>query len=522
MKKLPALFFVIFSLSGYAQTIHSEIKYEPQYRKNIQYPSGEEFTGFADGENSIVVHAYGMKANIYTFHAMQGHAEHSLQIRKVSPDGKEIVVNNLENGEKKFGPLRTIALEYQQKLVLIYAKFLNNSKLELFQSEIDRTTLALINTKSLYQFPLTDTRLLRNGNMYKTVFVEESPDKKHLLVAATGIEEQFFTAVLDKDLDITQTHIAHVKGTEKIQLHEVAIADNGTIAASFLKHDLSKSQNENEQYKAMRGYILNPDKKELQINFEADNTERALYRTTLLITKDGSKAIFAGDYHEKHFREGLWLKEIATATLDETNTQRIPYPAQFLNLMKDMKFANKRRGLIGMNATSYQLIELPDNQFLLGGSPVGTVESYDGTRYDKTSFAGPVNMVFLDQQRKPVITTIPRHNRLSAAITSKFIPYKDKLIVLYNDFEENIKAPFNPERIKQKGFGNIKELSLGAAVINTNREVESRKLLGEGTGRMHIYLLTKATYKSPFELFIPASKTEAKKKRYQIVHVTIE
>lgn len=105
--------------------------------------------------------------------------------------------------------------------------------------------------------------------------------------------------------------------------------------------------------------------------------------------------------------------------------------------MEQMGFGSKRKGLIGMNATEYQLHELPNNQYLLGGSPEGVVDSRcSGGGAHCNIYTGPIILAFLDQQKKPTYTTIPRHNRAGKGSNSLFIPHKNKVIVLYNDLKK--------------------------------------------------------------------------------------
>lgn len=522
MRPLLALFLLAFSFSGFSQTINATVETESLFRKHIYFPDGEERTGFADGNNTIQVEVYGIKTKMYAITPIYGHSDHSLLIRKVDASGKEIKVNKLEGGEKVFGPQSTIALEFQNKLLLFYFRFLDKSRMELFQSEIDRNSLDLVNTKSIYQFPITKPNSLRMNQMYKALLIEESPDKTRLLIAAAGLNDQLFTAVMDQNLQLIHSKIANVKGTEISQLEDVALANNGTIAAVYKKYEYS-TLNQASQFKAVCGWVLAPDKKELQINFEKEAANGELFHPALMITKDGSKVVFGGDYNGQHYKEGTWVKEITTVPMKESKLQRIPYSTELLETMEQMGFGDKRKGMIGMNATEYQLHELPNNQYLLGGSPEGMVDSRgSGGGAHRNIYTGPIILAFLDQQKKPTYTTIPRHNRTRRGSHSLFIPYKNKVIVLYNDFEESINALYNPDKIKQKGYGNIKELSLGAAIIGENKLLESRKVIGPGAGRMDIYEIINAEWISETVLKIPASNWDDKKKQYQFVNVKIE
>lgn len=522
MRPLLILLLLSFSIYGFSQTINATVETESLFRKHIYFPEGEERIGFADGNNIIQVEVYGIKTKMYAMPPRYGHAEHSLLIRKVDASGKELKINKLEGGEKVFGPQSTIAVEFKNKLLLFYFRFLDKSRMELFQSEIDRNSLSLLNTKSIYQFPITKPNSLNVNSMYKAFLIKESPDKSHLLVAAAGLNDQLFTAILDENLQTVHTKISNVKGTENSQLDDVALANNGTIAAVFKKHENSTLYQSN-QFKALCGWVLGPDKNELTINFEKEAANGELFHPSLLITKDGSKVVFGGDYNGQHRKGGIWLKEISITPLKENKIQCIPYSAELLVIMERMGFGDKRKGIIGMNATEYKLYELPNNQYLLGGSPEGLVSNVGSNGRPNTYFfTGPVIMAFLDQQMKATFTTIPRHNRYGRGRHSLFIPYKNKVIVLYNDMEKNINGPYNPEKVNQKDFGSVKELSLAAAIIGENRQFESRKVIADAIGRMEIYEIFNPVWVSDKEIKIPASNWDEKKKEYQFVNVKIE
>lgn len=522
MRLLLILFLLSYSFLSYSQTINATIETESVFRKHIYFPDGEERFGFADGNNIIQVDVYNIKTRMYAMPPRYGHAEHSLQIRKVDASGKEVALNKLEGGAKVFGPQSTIAVEFNNKLLLYYFRFLDQSRMELFQSEIDRNTLSLLNTKSIYQFPITKPNSLHVNSMYKAFMIKESPDKSHLLLAAAGINDQLFTAVLDEKLQMVHSKITNVKGTEMSQLEDVALANNGTIAVVFETYENSTLY-QSSQFKALCGWVLGPDKNELTINFQKEAANGELFHPTVLITKDGSKVVFGGDYQGQYYKGGIWLQEISTTPLKENKTQRIPYTPELLVRMEKMGFGAKRRGIIGMNAGEYKLYELPDNQYLLGGSPEGITENIgsDGRR-NRYHFTGPVLMAFIDQQKNATFTSLPRHNRFGGGRHSLFIPYKNKLIVLYNDLENNIKSPYNPDKISEKEFRKYKKLLLAVAIIGENRQVESRKIIGPGIGRSELYEIFNAVWASDKEVKIPASNWDEKKKQYQFVKVRIE
>ncbi|MBC6491538.1 hypothetical protein ACFSQD_12755 [Flavihumibacter stibioxidans] len=523
MKKLFGLLLLVSTLQLSAQTVNAVVENQSKYLKHTTSWGGEEKIGFADGSNIIQVEATAIKQPLVGYVSIVGHAIHALVIRKTDQDGTEIKVNKLEGGERAFGPMNTLAIEFHGKLLLFYYKHVNKVKMELFASELDRNSLELTNTRSLYSFPLTNTHTLIYGlRMFKDLQVKPSPDSSRLLLAASGLKDELFTWVLDQKGDVQFSKTIQVKGTDLSQLHDIAISNTGTIAVVYSKN-YPALFNQTFHWAAKAAIVINENKQEKQIDLEKEAAGGELLSPALLIAKDGSKVFLGGDYYGPVRTEGIWLKEISCADLKVGKTNRIPYPEEYIKQVADLGFGYNKRDKRGINETKYQLIELDNGQLMLGGSPE---EIYDSRSTFSNGhviyFTGPIMMTFLDAKRKAVFTQIPRNNNNGPGAHSVFMPYGNKMVVIYTDYDKNITGPLKANDVHQKGGAVVRELSLAAAIVQTDGKIESRKLLAEGIGRMRFFNTSKAVIQNDKQVIVPASGSDRKEKELKVAVITID
>ena len=116
---------------------------------------------------------------------------------------------------------------------------------------------------------------------------------------------------------------------------------------------------------------------------------------------------------------------------------------------------------------------------------------------------------------------IPRNQNLSVGSDGIFVPYQEKLIVLYNDYKQNITGNLNQDKLDKKGGAIVHELSLGYAVIDMNGVIKERKLIAEGVSRMNCHNTSQYRKVGENTYEVPSAYLNKKTESYKVVEITI-
>lgn len=523
MKNLAIVLLLVTGASNLpAQTVTATIENQSRYLKNYFLRNNESHFGFEDGEHIIQVEVTGVKTRIWGVAAKYGHTMHGIILRKVDSNDKVVKENKLDGGKDVFGPIRSEAIEFNGKIYLFYYRYIDKIKMELYVSEIDKSTLEITNTRTLHSYAEKNTSVFAKGDEFRRyILLTESPDQKKLLLSVAGEKEtDLFTAVFDHTGNIVFTKNTTLEKETKASVNKAAFTNQGNIAVVFSEW-IQPRMEPYRQWKAKALVLINPDKTEKQFDFGADQAGGELYHPVLKFSADDSKFYIGGDYDGELRKAGVWLKEIALKDFKAGKIQRFPYPEEFIKNIHEIGFGFKRKGNIGINGADFQLIELPNNRLLLGGSPLYRYSNNNPESYRTIYFTGPIMMVTLDANRKASFAHIPRYNNSSSGDELAFKPYQNKLVVVYNDYEKNITGPLKPNDVNQKGGAVVRELSLAYAVVDEKGNIEKRAVLSPGISRLWSYNMYEAKWTDNNTLMIPASGKDKKEKELKVAKVEV-
>jgi hypothetical protein len=538
MKYLQLLIFIFFGINSSAQKIIATLEDRSKYLLHSLKLNSREKHGFQDGSNIIQVEKTGIKFQTGYTVRFDG-TKHGLIIRKINTNGKEIAVNRPEGGEKVFGPIATEPVEFDGKILLFYYKYIDQDSMKLYVSEVDRNSLELTNTMHLFSYQQENVgifKLMRAAN--REINLRISEDQSKLLVVVTGNKEDIFSCVFDKNRTILRKRKSILTGTKNLIISQICVDNNGNNVIAFSQETYtSNTRSSSEIYTSntfdktisRKFLIQNLNNTDKLVDVEAWGMGFSLQNARFQASRDQTKIYVYGDYTGVVGSAGIWLSEIQAANLNATKPKTIPYPDDFKRKIYDIGFGERKRSDYGILSADFQLSEFENGDLAISGSPMlyegrdRAVVNGETYSYGKSNFfSGPIMIAILKNKSETVFTMIPRYQHHSYASKSLFIPYMDKLVVLYNDKEKNITGSGDPEDVRMKGVIRVSELSLAAAIVNKEGKVESRKILVEAISKSNFYNLWASEFLSEKKLIVPPVSGDKKDADVKFAVISIE
>jgi hypothetical protein len=519
------LFVTIFNWIGtQAQTINATMEDRSRYLLHTIKWTTREKQGFQDGNNIIQVEKTGTKLQTAYSVRLDG-TKHAVIIHKIDAGGNEIDINKLEGGEKVFGPLRTVPIEFGEKLLLFYFKYLDKDSMKLYVSEIDKKSLQLVNTRHLFSYQQDNVGIFKlTKALDREVTLRISNDGSKLLAVIPGNDQGLFSCVLDKNLQVVRKKTSKVTLSDDLEVLDALIDNNENSVVALGKTAVSF---ETFNSTIVKKFLLQNSKNAERItDAESFGSESELHNIRFHLSKDNSKLYVFGDYSGTIANAGIWLSEIQPDNLRVSKPKLIPYPDDFKERVYNIGFGDKKKGEYGVLDADYQLAEFENGEVAICGSPLlrhdGTWSDLNGkSKGYVTFFAGPVMMAFIKGNNKAVFTMLPRYQHYCGGSKSIYIPYKDKLVVIYNDYEKYINDKLT-DKVNPIRLNMVKELSLAGAIVNKDGTIETRKMLAEGIARMNFYNIADCEFLSDRKLLIPPASADKRNDDIKVVVVAVE
>jgi hypothetical protein len=437
---------------------------------------------------------------------------------------KEVKEIKLSNGAKEFGPLLPSLFLMQNKLVLVYFKSENKSSFDLYMSKVNETTLEVTDTKKICTFQQENVGLFKIESVISggLVFISNSTDGDKTLLACKTSSNKLQTFIIDQQLEV-------VRGSEMTLNTPDAIVSSAVLTKDNLECMLISSELDTKLM------YVGPDGKKGQRNLPV-NAVQKLYAPKLQLAKNGKSiwlyAATTATGKSDESSNGLQLIQFDCTTQQLSKPLVYRFSAEMLDLIAQREGKTERRSRDYRYYFRPQLLELKNNQTVLVGSPEMIEQSSytvtDGSRSQttvKTAFnVGPVIAFFPGQSGADLsYTLIPRKILLSksnssgtGAVTflqvsgisnssSSFVAkaVENRIIVVYNDNEENLSRELDQKVIKTH---SAKNLLLAEAVISDNRSIAHRTQLGENMKGVTTYYLGNAVQNSTGDFVFPVGK----------------
>jgi len=272
--------------------------------------------------------------------------------------------------------------------------------------------------------------------------------------------------------------------------------------------------------------MQNSEGKEKTVDMDTWVETMHLSKSFLSISKNQSKVFMYGDYSGTAGNDGVWMAEIQPAELRVSRPKTTPYPDALKQQLYDIGFGEKKKGNYGVVSVSYDLIEFENGDIAIGGTTLkmrdAMVMDGEGKQHGRiTNLAGPIVVAIFKGTAKPNFAMIPRYQWLCSGSYPVLVPYKDKLVVLYNDTKDNITRTDDPNNLRMRGLNAFRELSLATAVLTKDGKLESRKLLVDGFARLNFFSTLNCETVNPGEFVVPSEAAENGKNAQKLAIVSI-
>jgi hypothetical protein len=529
MKFLLSAFLSACSLFAFSQTIKSTIVEDPKQIQHTVKWAFLETTEYSDGDNMIRIESNRDNNHQLGYVAKMSTIKHNIILHKFDANRVEIVTNKLENNQNVFGPIQTKSAEFGHRLLLFYFRYDDKDSLRLYVSEINRKSLELVNTQFLYSYQQDNVGLFKIGKATQhNPLVRISPDSSKLLLAYQNIRGELYTAVFGDQCNLLRQGVFKNNVLAENDVTDAVIENSGNdeLVVSLPKNPFSTLP--------LKGIIIqNLDKKEKYQEFGEGNPGGALVNCHISCAKDNSKVYVFGDYAGENASAGSWLAEIVSQNLKVGRPSLFPYPDDLKEKVYKIGFGVKRHGNFDILDINYNLVEFENGSLALCGHPVyredrrssgftSSVSMHRGAG-NEIPFAGPIIAAFFDKGRiGKNYAMIPRNENLCEGSEGIYLPYQDKLVVIYNDYKKNIEGEILDHGVHQSGWSYIKELSLAYAIINKTGTIQERKLISEGVSRMNFYVTTQYRKTGQNSLYIPSYSDDKKVDAYRVAMITME
>ena len=530
MKSLLSVLLISINFLTSAQSVKftSEESIQQKYPNGLNLDEDKSTTSFHDGNNTIVIECNVPKIGFFEYSGVYHNQKSRVTIHKYEANGDEISLIKPENGKQEFGPILPVTIEFNKKILLFYFKNSDNDALKLFVSELDKNDLSLLNTKEVCTYGQHNADVLpsKKGILIQQ-FLRLSADKMKLLLVVPVYKDELFTCVFSSDMSVLRKKVSQIEIKEYLMISEALVENTGNNIIVF-KDFVMPGHSNGMFIPSFKAILLQKvNNSELLIDVKSLEEEHRLVDAHLGLSIHSSKTVLFGDYLEKNWGAGIWATDIETENLKINKPLLIPYPEDFAKRVYHVGFGDRNGDKYGLETVDYELVEFENGDLAVCGSP--TNKGLNGEFFMNTGrgislaasiYSGPIMVTFISSNKKQnVFTMIPRYISSSSGSKGIYVPYKNKLIVLYNDFEKNINGELIDDDVHQKKKG---DLSLAYATILKDGTIEGRKILEEWSSKSEFYRTKNANIISDRKILIPSFHTEKKSNVIKVANITIE
>lgn len=436
MKKTLFVLSLLYAVALNAQTTNLTLSKKFSLKDPGSTLFGAAF-GAGDFYYSMVVDYKGMQ---FAYSATLNKVKYGIDIYKYDRNMKEVKKISLSGHTKDMGPFPPRLRVFNGKICVFYYKSQEDNSTKLSMSIIDPNTLTETNNIDLYTFSEKNVGLWKMSEAINnnSLLLERNSDSTKLLVSQSGNTKEFFTCILNSDLEVEKPIVSKIKNMEGFQLEKACMdnAENKYFSYIAKSGDLNK-----------RGILLQNNKGEE--NFLAVKTGQGSLEVnslSLKMTKDDTKVYVYADYGENKLAEGVLLATVDMSQHAIGNIQLFPYPEEVRAKLKEAGFAQKSGKSFSVFPVSYECAELEDGTLVLTGFPEYNVTNTVSNGQSITNYrAGPVIHAFI-KSGKSNFGIIYRDQPRNEASYFIALPYKNKFVCLYTDFRKNI-YPDESEKI---------------------------------------------------------------------------
>jgi hypothetical protein len=414
-------------------------------------------------------------------------------------DMKKIKEVELEDGKKDFGPLMPSLLSFNDKLYIAYFKGVDKSSFNLYLAAIDENDLSLGEPKTICTLQQENVGIFKimpiidGGLVYFTV----SPDNARLLVACKSAPGKIQTIVLDDHLNLLKRAEVSVNSSTFDIPSALLTNDNGACLVLHSKEGSS-----------ILG--IGPDGKKTEIRYNA-NGNLSSDKLRVQLAQDGKSIFIFSTATELDLPttlcNGFTVSRYDAGSFKLIKTLNCAFTPELIQTISERGGGYEHRKNYFMYNFTPQLLEIDNENFAIIGSPENrSQDSYNSTpnmqgQTQTITVArlnvGPVVVFFPDKNGKLLdqvvipreialkktagsgtgaiqIVQSPKLSSASSGLIASLLG--DDIVIIYTDNTKNLSRSVDEKITESKSAG---DLELAEALINKDRKLEYRKLIGE-------------------------------------------
>jgi len=415
--------------------------------------------------------------------------KYGVNIYKYDADMKEVKKVSLR-GNRELGPFSPQMLYFQNRLVVLYYKVMEDNSIKLYMSVVDPATLEEKENNDLYAISERNVGLFKiEGVLNRNrLALKISPDSSKLLISQSGNTGEMFTCIVGPDLVPMKKMTTRIREKmEEFEIQNCAIdnAGNKYFGYSYKAGPANKKGMLLQDNNGKETYLpLTPGRNS---GFEAD-------QLSFQSSRDNTRMYVYTTYgHSETEEEGVLLTTVDVNHAVLAEPQLFPFPMDLRMKLSVRDYTNKEKGGMTVKQGSYHMTEMDNGTVVLSGSPVNlvartmmvssmnhsTARSVDSRQY----FHGPVIHVFINNGIC-VFGVLNRNQQSTQASGFIVQPLGDKLVCIYTDTKKNMESLAPDELSKPADADN---LVLGEAVFGSDGALISRKVIGDRMGNLNYF-----------------------------------
>jgi hypothetical protein len=456
MKKIICFLAVLYVTATDAQNVSVALSDKFKLPEGGQAVKAGKFFYFMDVDNAGAQFAPVAKLS---------KTSHAIRLYKYDSGMKEIGDVKLESGKKAFGPFASHILNFQNRVLLFYFKY-NEDTVKLFMSEVD-SLLDLVNTKMIFAISQKDELLMLQYNPgLLSLFRVQSPDETKLLLAFAN-ERDIYSCILDKGLNITSPKMLAAPG-KKFSLEDIIVDNNGN---KYFAYEVQRDKTLSKEI-----MMENHQGRDLSQPFDMGSQIYKAKHLNFGGSRDNSKVYVYADYHGSDMMEGIMISSVDGENQKINDPVLFPYTNELIEKLRALSFTSKSKGHYTVAETQFNLVENEAGAIALFGQPDFTTtkppDMFDRRRISYSTFhTGPIIGAFIKGGQAEFVV-IPRNDITPLRAQSTIITHKNSFICVYSDLEKNI------EEEKGNKENHHGRMVFVANLYNSDGTLLSQKRLG--------------------------------------------
>ncbi len=410
-----------------------------------------------------------------------------------------VKTNALSSYGIKFGFSPSILQKIGNKYYLVAYEYNEEEEtVRIKIGEINQTTLSISNIKELVKFNYKNIGVMKAMAYFdkNKLSFATSPDKtKSLIFWQSGMDNSFAFSVVDKEMNVLWSKNKLIDIPEDVVVISTCLDNFGNVYTAY----------KTESKKLITGHVLICQKAATEKDILVSEDE--MYQILLVPSSKANIINVVGNcFGNSEYISSVFSSVIDIDKMTLNNYKKFDFELPFVESFAQNGMAFTRKNKFGMYPFKMEAFELEDGTVDIIGqlTKADTREKFPSSSSSTTLITkGSIcNVQF--KKEAPLFSRIPYSTESFQSVGDGFkaLPFKNSMIVLYNDHESNLKQDISE---KPSNSNDYRHSILVAATILNNGEVKRELILNLEEDRF-IPLPSYFQIVSYAELFIVARK----------------